>query len=81
MIYTAVAGSLLAHTIFYWLLQRYPVTSVAPLTVLSPVFSVVFGVTLLHDQLTPRIALGGLLTLGGVVIVALRERHLVDTGS
>lgn len=79
--YTAIAGTLVAHTCFYWLLQRYPVTSVAPLTVLSPVFSVALGVTLLHDQVTPRIAVGGLITLAGVVIVSLRERRMVDIGS
>jgi O-acetylserine/cysteine efflux transporter len=79
--YTAIGGSLVAHTGFYYLVQRYPVTSVAPLTVLSPVFSVLFGVTLLDDQMTPRIAIGGLVTLLGVVIINLRERRLTDTGS
>ena len=79
--YTALGGSLLAHTGFYYLVQRYPVTSVAPLTVLSPVFSVIFGVTLLDDALTPRIVVGGLVTLLGVVIINLRERRLTDTGS
>jgi O-acetylserine/cysteine efflux transporter len=79
--YTAWAASLLAHTGFYYLLQRYPVTSVAPLTVLSPVFSVAFGVTLLGDRLTPRMAVGGLVTLAGVLIITVRERRLADTGS
>jgi O-acetylserine/cysteine efflux transporter len=79
--YTAIGGSLVAHTGFYYLVQRYPVTSVAPLTVLSPVFSVLFGVTLLDDALTPRIVVGGLVTLLGVVIINLRERRLTDTGS
>ena len=81
IIYTAIAGTLVAHTCFYWLLQRYPVTSVAPVTVLSPIFSVLLGITLLHDQVTPRIAIGGLVTLVGVFIVSLRERRMVDTGS
>jgi O-acetylserine/cysteine efflux transporter len=79
--FTAILGSLVAHTGFYHLVQRYPVTSVAPLTVLSPVFSVVFGVTLLGDQLTPRILAGGLLTLLGVLIITLREKRLTDTGT
>jgi O-acetylserine/cysteine efflux transporter len=79
--FTAVLGSLVAHTGFYHLVQRYPVTSIAPLTVLSPVFSVVFGVTLLGDQLTPRILAGGFLTLLGVLIITLREKRLTDTGT
>jgi O-acetylserine/cysteine efflux transporter len=79
--YTAWVASLVAHTGFYYLLQRYPVTSVAPLTVLSPVFSVAFGVTLLGDHLTPRLAAGGLVTLSGVLIITARERRLADTGT
>ncbi len=79
--YTALAGSLLAHTGFYWLVQRYPVTSVAPITVLSPVFSVAFSVWLLGDRLTPRLAAGGALTLLGVLVITWRERRLTDTGT
>ncbi len=81
LLYTALVASLLGHTGFYWLVARYPVTSIAPLTILSPVFGVCFGVLLLGDELTPRIVVGGLLTLTGVAIVAMRERKLVDTGN
>lgn len=79
--YTVLAASLVAHTGFYWLLQRYPVTSVAPLTVLSPVFGVAFSVLLLGDTIDWRILVGGAMTLAGVAIIAARERTLVDTGT
>jgi O-acetylserine/cysteine efflux transporter len=79
--FAAVGGSLIAHTVYFHLVQRYPVTSVAPLTTLSPVFSVIFGVLLLGDRLTERIAIGGACTLVGVVIITLREKRIVDTGS
>ena len=76
--YATIFASLIAQSIFYYLVQRYPVTSVAPLTTLSPVLSVVFAVTLLGDQLTLKIAVGGLLTLLGVFVITLRERRLTD---
>jgi O-acetylserine/cysteine efflux transporter len=79
--FTALAASLVAHTGYFHLVQRYPVTSVAPLTTLSPVFSVIFGVVLLGDRLSTRITLGGICTLLGVLIITLRERRIVDTGS
>ena len=79
--YTAVMSSLVAHTGWYYLLSRYPVTSLSPLTLLSPIFGVFFGVTLLHDQLTWRMLLGGAITLAGVLIVLVRERKLIDTGT
>jgi O-acetylserine/cysteine efflux transporter len=81
LLYTALASSLLAHTIFYWLIQRYPVTSVVPVTVLAPLFSVMFAVTLLGDRLDWRIMVGGVLTLTGVAIISIREQKIAATGA
>ena len=81
LFFAAVVASLIAHTGYFHLVQRYPVTSVAPLTTLSPVFSIALGVLLLGDKLTPRIIIGGLCTLIGVLIITLRERRIVDTGT
>jgi O-acetylserine/cysteine efflux transporter len=79
--FSTLGASLIAHTGFYHLVRRYPVTSVAPLTVLSPLFSVAFGVLLLDDHLSGRIVMGGACTLIGVVIIMLREKRIADTGS
>lgn len=79
--FTALGSSLIAHSSFYYLIRRYPVTSVAPLTVLSPIFSVIFGVTLLGDRITVQLLVGGAVTLVGVLIILLRERRIVDTGT
>jgi len=79
--FTVVCSSLVAHTGYYWLIGRYPVSSVSPLTTLSPVCSVILGVVLLNDALTPKLVAGGVLTLVGVTIIALRAPSAVDTGS
>lgn len=79
--FTVLMASLIAHSGYYYLVQRYPVTSVSPLTVLSPLFGILFGVTLLGDELTPRVIAGGAMTLTGVVIIALREHKIVETGT
>jgi len=81
LFFTTVMSSLVAHTAWFHLVGRYPVTSLAPLTLLSPLFGIFFGVTLLHDQLTVRIVAGGAVTLIGVLIVVLREKRIVDTGT
>jgi O-acetylserine/cysteine efflux transporter len=78
--FTAVGASLVAHTGYFYLVQRYPVTSVAPVTTLSPVFSVLLCVTFLGERLTTRLLLGGAITLVGVIIITLRERQIIDTG-
>jgi O-acetylserine/cysteine efflux transporter len=79
--FTVLFSSLIAHTGWYYLVSRYPVTSLSPITLLSPLFGIVFGVTLLNDQLTTRMLVGGAITLIGVLIVVLREKRIVDTGT
>lgn len=81
LLFTTVMSSLIAHTGWYYLVSRYPVTSLSPLTLLSPLFGVIFGVTLLHDQLTSKMLLGGAVTLVGVFIVLIREHRIADTGT
>jgi O-acetylserine/cysteine efflux transporter len=81
LFFTTVLSSLVAHTAWYYLVSRYPVTSLSPITLLSPLFGVFFGVTLLDDHLTSRMLAGGAVTLIGVFIVVIREKRLVDTGT
>jgi O-acetylserine/cysteine efflux transporter len=78
--YTAFASSLIGHAGIYYLLQRYEVTQTAPLTLLSPIFTVIFSVVLLGDVLTMRMIVGALIALTGVLIVSLRQKQIVDTG-
>jgi O-acetylserine/cysteine efflux transporter len=79
--FTSVMSSLVAHTGWYYLVSRYPVTSLSPITLLSPLFSIFFCVTLLDDHLSPRMLIGGAITLLGVFIVIMREKRLIDTGT
>ncbi len=71
--FTAIVSSLVAHAGLYYLVQRYEVGLVSPLTLMTPIFTVLLGVTLLGDVITWRMALGGLLTLSGVLIISLRQ--------
>ena len=74
LLYSAVLASLVAHTAYFAMIRRYPVTSVAPVTVLSPLFSVLFSLLFLGDVLDARMIFGGLLTLTGVTVILVRER-------
>ncbi|MBX3492551.1 MAG: DMT family transporter [Parvibaculum sp.] len=78
--YVAFASSLVGHAGIYYLLQRYEVTQTAPLTLLAPVFTVFFAVTLLGEVLTERMLVGALVALTGVLIVSIRQKRIVDTG-
>ena len=73
VVYSAVGATIIGHGLLYYLLRRYPVNNVAPFITLSTLFAMGFGVLFLDDVLTPRIIAGGLLTLLGVTIVAIRN--------
>lgn len=78
--YTAFASSLIGHAGIFYLLQRYEVTQTAPLTLLSPIFTVIFSVVLLGDVVTTRMLIGAMIALTGILIVSLRQQQIVDTG-
>jgi O-acetylserine/cysteine efflux transporter len=75
LVYSAVLASLVAHTAYFALIRRYPVSSVAPVTVLTPIFSVLFSVLFLGDVLDARMVVGGVLTLAGVTVILVREKR------
>jgi len=72
-VYSAVGATIIGHGLLYYLLQRYSINSVAPFITLSTLFAIAFGIALLGDALTLKITLGGILTLLGVTIVAIRN--------
>jgi O-acetylserine/cysteine efflux transporter len=80
LLYSALLASLVAHTSYFALIRRYPVSSVAPVTVLTPLFSVYFSVLILGDALDGRMLAGGLLTLSGVTVILVRERRGAAAG-
>lgn len=73
VLYTALAASVLAHSGMYYLIQRYELSLVMPTFLLATVFAVIFGVTLMGDQLTPRMIAGGSCTLLGVLLILKRQ--------
>jgi O-acetylserine/cysteine efflux transporter len=81
LLYSVLLASLVAHTAYFALIRRYPVSSVAPVTVLTPLFSVLFSVLLLGDVLDWRMIVGGLLTLSGVTVILVRERKGAAPGT
>ena len=79
--YTALGASLVGHAGMYYLVQRYDVSFISPFTLLAPIFGILFGVTVWGDQLSARFMLGAMLTLLGVLIIALRKRTAVGAGA
>lgn len=73
ILYSIFLASIFGHTSYYWLLQRRPVSMIAPSLLLTTLFAVLLGVALLGEQLTPIMIAGGLMTIAGVGVILLRS--------
>lgn len=79
LLFSALGSSILGHVGMSWLLQRYPVNIVLPLTIPSPVLSVIFATIAFDIPVTPRLVAGALLTIAGVaLIIMLQSRKPAD---
>jgi O-acetylserine/cysteine efflux transporter len=74
--FTVFLTSLVGHGGLNWMLQRYPINIVMPMTLLSTLFGVLFGVWLYGDQISARFIVGGAVTLAGVLIIILRQPEI-----
>jgi O-acetylserine/cysteine efflux transporter len=74
LLFAALVVSVFAHTAYYGLIQRYEANLLAPLTLMTPLSTIAFGVMFTGDRVDARMLLGTGLALIGVLVVALRAR-------
>ena len=71
VLFSALVVSLLAHTIYYGLILKYPANLVAPLMVMNPLLTVTLGILVTGDRFDARVAVGTVVALLGVVLVTV----------
>jgi drug/metabolite transporter (DMT)-like permease len=67
--YLAIAGSLIAYSAYFWLLNRYPPTLIATHTYVNPVVALVLGWAFAGEVLTVRYVLGGAVVIAAIALV------------
>jgi O-acetylserine/cysteine efflux transporter len=77
VLYSALLASIVGHGLFFFLVQRHPVSSVMPYLQLTPVLGVVFGILLWGDRPGWRLLAGGALVILGILFITLRARRRV----
>ncbi len=77
VVFSALVVSVLAHTAYYGLIQRYEANLIAPLTLMTPLFTIGMGVVVTHDHFDLRMGIGAALALLGVLIIALRRNQVM----
>ncbi len=72
VLYTVVCASIVGHGLFFFLVQRHPITAIMPYMLLTPLFAVISGVVVWGDRPGWRLLAGGALVLAGILAITLR---------
>ena len=79
--FLVVFGSLVAFTVYVWLLNHVAVTTVATYAYVNPVVAVALGVAFRHEALSLRSMLAAALIIGAVIaMVSGRPREVEESG-
>lgn len=74
--YMIVASSIIGYGLWYWLIQRYDVSAVAPYNLLVPLVAAAGGIYVLGDVMTPIKLFGGAMIFAGVSLITIRQIYL-----
>jgi O-acetylserine/cysteine efflux transporter len=77
LLFSALIVSLVAHTIYYGLIGKYPANLIAPLTIMNPLMTVALGLLITGDHFDLRMGIGTGIALCGVLIITLRRNHVM----
>jgi drug/metabolite transporter (DMT)-like permease len=66
LLYLTVAGSLVAYTAYFWLLNRFPPTLIATHTYVNPLVALALGWAIAGEVLAPRVVVGGLIVIAAI---------------
>jgi O-acetylserine/cysteine efflux transporter len=72
LVFASLVVSIGAHTAYFRLLGEYDANLIVPLTLFTPILTIVFGAWLTGDAIGERLVIGGAIALAGVAIIVLR---------
>jgi len=70
--FQTVVVTFASYLLWFWLVRHYPATRLAAFTLLTPIFGLLAGVTLLGEPLTPRLLTALAAVAGGIALVNRR---------
>jgi drug/metabolite transporter (DMT)-like permease len=81
LVFQTLVIAISSYLVWFWLLRRYVISRLMLLSLLTPLFGVVFAAALLGDPIDLRFGLGALMVLMGVLIVnfqLIRRGRIVE---
>ena len=77
LLFSALAVSVFAHTLYFDILQRYDANLVAPLSLMTPMFTIALGVAITGDEVGPTLLIGAGLAAAGVLVILVRPSRQI----
>jgi drug/metabolite transporter (DMT)-like permease len=71
--FQTVCISISSYLVWFWLLRHYFTSRLMLLSLMTPLFGVVFGALLLKDPIELRFALGAFLVIAGILVVNAQQ--------
>jgi O-acetylserine/cysteine efflux transporter len=81
ILFSALGSTVIGQGAMSLLLARHPLTTVVPLTLLTPVISVIAASLYFKTKLTPIMIVGGIIVLIGIAIVTIRTAQASEAKS
>ena len=75
LLYLAIVGTVIAFVLFYWLVQRLPVSRAQLIPFLSTILAVLLGAIVLGERLNWQTGLGSAIVLGGLAVALSTRRR------
>jgi drug/metabolite transporter (DMT)-like permease len=72
LLYQTLVIAVVSYLVWFWLLRHYLTSRLMLMSLLTPLFGVLFGAALMSDAIDARFAMGSVLVLTGVLIVNLQ---------
>lgn len=81
LLYLAVVGTVIAFSLYYWLIRNMKVTDTMLIALVTPVVAVILGMIVLKETLEWRTLAGGLMIISGIALIVLRRpRKVAEEG-
>jgi len=73
--YLVIVGSVIAFTLFYWLVRHMDVINTMLIALVTPVVAVLLGMMVLHEKFNWRLFAGAACIISGIGLIVLRKRQ------
>jgi len=73
--YLVIVGSVIAFTLFYWLVRHMDVINTMLIALVTPVVAVLLGMIVLHEKFNWRLFAGAACIISGIGLIVLRKKQ------